>query len=349
MHDHDGVAGLLLLGDLRDPTREGKNAVASNSPDESGRRDASDGQVEQQAQDADDVHEYVSAAAKGHIVDDEEGLRGSRLVQAVQNVQVRKAEEEEDDQWETDEGRSQSRPEDAASSCDTGVLSLLGNVPRGLEANQDTCCDIVRQHPVPDGRSACFVVRLGEHVLRGLEAICLGHSDGQPDEVEHEVEQDQVGRDAEDPAIDLGVAVVHANSEEENDFGDYPLHCAELYVVDIRSEGKPENANLGENEVGGGLTQTGDESCPRCCSPPCDKETEQPAVLCATSFCGPEVDGASCWQCGTDLSENGCSDHDKNASHDIARPVAVSMRGCVGFTDMMRPTSMPLDLQLRHQ
>ena len=122
-----------------------------------------------------------------------------------------------------------------------------------LETDQDTCCDVVGQHPVPDGRSASLVVCLREHILGGLEAIRLRDSNGQPDQVQDEVEQDQVCRNTKDPTIDLGIAVVHSNAQEQNDFGDDPLDHAEMNVIHVGRVCESENADLGEEEVRGGL------------------------------------------------------------------------------------------------
>lgn len=37
VHDDDGVFGLLFVGNLRDPAREGENTVSSNGPDKTRR------------------------------------------------------------------------------------------------------------------------------------------------------------------------------------------------------------------------------------------------------------------------------------------------------------------------
>ena len=95
--DGDGVEGLFVSGDGADPGVEGKDTVTSHSPNEPGGCYRGDGGVEQETEDADNVHDDVASAAECHGVEEDEGLR---CAERVECIEIRRAEEEENDDGE---------------------------------------------------------------------------------------------------------------------------------------------------------------------------------------------------------------------------------------------------------
>ena len=138
-----------------------------------------------------------------------------RGVQAIESVQIWRAEQEEDDDWKAQKAGNERRCEDSASRCYAGVLCLLANVATRLVANEDSSSDEVTEHPVPNRRRSSIVIRLSEDELGRLEAVALTHCDRQPDEVEEKVEHDDTNGQTEDHFVSLRVQVVHSNADEK--------------------------------------------------------------------------------------------------------------------------------------
>lgn len=187
-----------------------------------------------------------------------------------------------------------------------------------FESNKDTSGNIVRKHPVPNRWGASLVVCLGEDKLGGLEAICLGHCDGQPDDVEEEVQHDETTRDTKDELVVLWVQVVHADRDEQHSLCHNPLHGSELDVVDISREVDAEDGKLREQVVCCTLRVGGNKGGPCSGTPPCNNETEKATILATTGFSSPKVDRSSSRKSRADLCKNGSRDEDEEASDDVA-------------------------------
>ena len=98
-------------------------------------------------------------------------------------------------------------PENASGSGNRRILGLLGHMARGIKPNQNTRRGQVRQTPVPARRGAGAVVRRHEGFIGGAEAPGVGCADGEPDDVEEEVEEDDTGGEVEDPAEETGCSI----------------------------------------------------------------------------------------------------------------------------------------------
>lgn len=113
------------------------------------------------------------------------------------------------------------------------------------------------------------------------------HRNGQPDDVEEEVEHNYPSRNFEYVLVSAGIEVIHADGDEEYALGDDPLYGAELDVVGVRGKVEAEDCDFGEDEVGSGLTVCSYEGGPRGARPPSYNETKQTSIAGASRFCGP--------------------------------------------------------------
>ena len=102
-----------------------------------------------------------------------------------------RAKQEQDDGSQTTNTTGNGTPKDTAGSSYRRILSLLSDVTGGIESDQDTSGSQVRQTPVPTFRCTGSVVGCHESLMGGTEAPGLGCSDGQPDEVQEEVQHDE--------------------------------------------------------------------------------------------------------------------------------------------------------------
>lgn len=123
-------------------------------------------------------------------------------------------------------------------------LQLFTNMTRRLEAYKNTSGDVVTKHPVPDRWRASLIVRTREHEIGRLEAIRLGDSNWQPDDVEEKVQHDQTTGDTEDPFVVSWVEVVHADTDEQHDLSYGPLNSTKLDVGDISGVVDTEDSKL---------------------------------------------------------------------------------------------------------
>ena len=79
---------------------------------------------------------------------------------------------------------------------------------RSIEPNQNTRRGQVRQTPVPARGGAGAVVRRHEGFVGGAEAPGVCCADGEPDDVEEEVEEDDARGEVEDPAEEAGCTIL---------------------------------------------------------------------------------------------------------------------------------------------
>lgn len=100
-------------------------------------------------------------------------------------------------------------PKNPPRRRNTRILRLLGHMPRRIKPNQHTRRSQVRQTPVPAGRGAGAVVGRHEGFVGGAEAPGVCGADGEPDDVEEEVEEDDERGEVEDPAEDAGCVVCY--------------------------------------------------------------------------------------------------------------------------------------------
>lgn len=108
------------------------------------------------------------------------------------------AEQEQNHGHEGADTAGNSAPEDTPGRCNAGVLRLLGDMPRRVEPDQDAGSSKIRETPVPSRRGTRAVVSCHEGVVSGPEADGPLRRDGQPDHVQHEIEQDEEGRRVEE-------------------------------------------------------------------------------------------------------------------------------------------------------
>lgn len=95
---------------------------------------------------------------------------------------------------------SDGRPENPPGRRNTRILSLLSDVSRGVEADEHTRGGEVRQTPIPPCRRAGAVVSGHEGLMGRAEAPGVGGPDGEPDEIEEEVQKDDYRGEVEDVA-----------------------------------------------------------------------------------------------------------------------------------------------------
>lgn len=79
---------------------------------------------------------------------------------------------------------------------------------RGIKPNQHTRRGQIRQTPVPARGGAGGVVRGHEGFVGGAEAPGVCGADGEPDDVEEEVEEDDARGEVEDPAEEAGCTIL---------------------------------------------------------------------------------------------------------------------------------------------
>lgn len=159
----------------------------------------------------------------------------------------------------------------------------------GLESDQDTGSNKVGQHPVPNRWRAGVIGCLREHKLRGLEAVRFGNGDRKPDHVQEEIQHDDKRGDSEDPLERLRAQVVRADPNKEEHFGQDPLDSSELDIRLIGGKRQPEDVDLGQQEVRGGLAVGCDERGPRGGAPPGNDESEESSIATSTGLGRPAV------------------------------------------------------------
>jgi len=87
---------------------------------------------EDQAEHADDHHKDLSALTKDQSIEAYERLRCG---EAIQSIQIRGAEEEKNNDWETQDSRRGGRTEDPSCGRKTGIFGFLADVPARLKAD----------------------------------------------------------------------------------------------------------------------------------------------------------------------------------------------------------------------
>lgn len=98
--------------------------------------------------------------------------------------------------------------------------------------------------------------------------------DGQPNDVEEEVEHDDSSSNTEDGLVRLRIKEVHTNRDEEDALCHNPLDSAKLDVVNVSREVEAKDGDLGEKEVRSSLTVRRDKGRPCGATPPCYDEAE---------------------------------------------------------------------------
>ena len=156
-------------------------------------------------------------------------------------------------------------------------------------ADENASCHVEGEHPVPDGWSASLIVLLRKDPFCRLESISLADSDGKPDQVEHKVQDNHGSASSEDPLVCPCGQIVEADGDEEESFGDDPLHCTELDVVDIGGVVKAKDCDFREQEISCSLGERRDKCRPRSAGPPSDHEAEESSEARSTGFCRPAV------------------------------------------------------------
>jgi hypothetical protein len=91
-------------------------------------------------------------------------------------------------------------PEDTSRRGDGGIFGLLCYMAGGIVSDQNTGGSQIRQTPIPASRGARAVVRAHKCFFGRAEAQRVGDTDGQPNDVEYEIEDDKSGRDVKDIA-----------------------------------------------------------------------------------------------------------------------------------------------------
>lgn len=131
---------------------------------------------------------------------------------------------------------------------------------RRIEANEHASRGQVRQTPVPARRGASAVVRGHEGFMGRPEAPGVGGSNGQPDDIQQEVEQDDHGREVEDIAVDASCSVscclyrsfrvgrtrekVQQGCQSQQHFCAYPLQRTKLDFSGLRGEVDVEDSHF---------------------------------------------------------------------------------------------------------
>lgn len=113
-------------------------------------------------------------------------------------INTHRTEQEQDDGSKATNATSDGTPEDTTGRSDRGILGLFSNVARGIESDQNTSRSQVRQTPVPAFGSAGSVVGCHERLVGRAETPSVGSTNGQPDQVEEEVQHDKASGHPED-------------------------------------------------------------------------------------------------------------------------------------------------------
>ena len=172
VHHRDRVLRLAGLVHAPNDLRHRQHAVARDGEDEARGGDDGDAGVEDEADDGEDGHEGCAAAAEGHGVDLDEGLRGG---EREERVEVGRAEEEEDGRDKAKDASGDATVENTLAGDDAErkvssfteldndnqlpcVLGLFGNVAGRVKARERTTGEQEAQDPVPARRCASPVV-----------------------------------------------------------------------------------------------------------------------------------------------------------------------------------------------
>lgn len=190
-----------------------------------------------------------------------------------------------------------------------------------IETDQDTSSSQVGETPVPASRGTGSIVSGHEGLMSRPETPGLGGTDGQPDQVQEEVQHDKAGRDPEDILEVARRQKVQQSSQGQHDFGTDPLNGAELDIGGLRWEVDTEHGDLRKHVVDSTLCVHGTESRPGCGTPPGHDETEQPAEAGTASFGSPEIDGSSRGRCRTHFRDDRSRDEGEDHGDQVAGPV----------------------------
>jgi hypothetical protein len=200
------------------------------------------------------------------------------------------AEQEENDGGQTAESTDNGAPENTAGSSHGSVLGLFRHMARGIEADQNPGSGEVGETPVPASRSTGAVIGGHEGLVSRAEAPGLGSANGQPNEVQEEINHDYSSGEPEHPLVQARRHEVQQSSQGQQNLGTDPLNSTKLDAVGVLGEIDIEDGQFGKHIVNRSLGVAGTKGRPGGGTPPRNDESKQPAEARTARLGSPEID-----------------------------------------------------------